>query len=181
MAGYDSFRSIGPVMANVHATGLRTALWRGDLGTELPLLADGSPRPGANITNGGHVMLTNEQTQAVVDAVNTASAKWKLAFNSGSAAGCVEHYEKDAVMHARPFGTFTGTTEIQRFWQQLLDDGFSDVEYIDPKVDVVDETRALLTSGWKMNKAAGVIHKDLWVVQENGLAKLREDDFEATS
>lgn len=37
--GYDSFRSIGPVMANVHATGLRTALWRGDLGAELPLLA----------------------------------------------------------------------------------------------------------------------------------------------
>ena len=42
MAGYDSFRSIGPVMANVHATGLRTALGRGDLGAELPLLAGSS-------------------------------------------------------------------------------------------------------------------------------------------
>ena len=38
--GYDGFRSIGPVMANVNTTGQRTALWRGDLGTELPLLAD---------------------------------------------------------------------------------------------------------------------------------------------
>jgi hypothetical protein len=49
VAGYDSFRSIGPVMANVNATGLRTALWRGDLGTELPLLADVSPRPKAGV------------------------------------------------------------------------------------------------------------------------------------
>jgi len=49
VAGYDSFRSIGPVMANVNATGLRTAIWRGDLGTELPLLADVSPRPLAEV------------------------------------------------------------------------------------------------------------------------------------
>ena len=82
-------------------------------------------------------------------------------------------------MHARPFGTFTGTAEIQSFWQQLIDDGFSKVEYIDPKVEVVDETSAILTSAWKMNKAEGVIHKELWVLQENGIAKLREDDFEA--
>lgn len=40
MTGYDSFCSIGPVIANVHATGLRTALWRGDRGAELPLLAE---------------------------------------------------------------------------------------------------------------------------------------------
>jgi hypothetical protein len=39
MAGYDSFRSIGPVMTNVNATGLRTALRRRDLGAELPYLA----------------------------------------------------------------------------------------------------------------------------------------------
>jgi hypothetical protein len=40
VAGYDSFRSIGLVMANVNATGLRTALWRGDLDAELPLLVE---------------------------------------------------------------------------------------------------------------------------------------------
>ncbi len=45
MTGYDSFRSIGPVMANINATGLRTALWLGDLGAELPLVAD-SGYPG---------------------------------------------------------------------------------------------------------------------------------------
>ena len=39
MGGYDSFRSMGPIMENVHITGLRAALWRCDLGAELPLLA----------------------------------------------------------------------------------------------------------------------------------------------
>jgi len=30
-----------------------------------------------------------------------------------------------------------------------------------------------------MNKADGVIHKELWVLQADGTTKLREDDFEA--
>ena len=124
--------------------------------------------------------MTNEQNKAVLEAINTASTRWKEAFNSGNASGCAEHYEKDAVMHARPFGTFTGTAEIQRFWQQIMNDGYANVEYIDPKIEVVDETSGMLTSGWKMNKAEGVIHKELWVVQEGGIAKLREDDFEVT-
>lgn len=126
-------------------------------------------------------MITNEQNTSALNAVHTASASWKSAFNSGDAAGCSNQYEKSAVMHARPFGTFTGTEEIQRFWQGLIDDGFSDVDYIDPKVDVLDEASAILTSGWKMNKAAGVIHKELWILQPDGTAKLREDDFEAKS
>lgn len=84
-------------------------------------------------------------------------------------------------MHARPFGTFTGTTEIQAFWQKLIADGFSDVEYLDPTIEVMDATSAVLTAGWKMNNAQGVIHKELWVLQADGTAKLREDDFEAMS
>ncbi len=112
-------------------------------------------------------------------AVQEASENWKNAFNSGNAAGCAAQYEANAVMHARPFGTFTGTEEIQGFWSKLIADGFSDVEYIDPTLEVVDETSMLLTSGWKMNNARGVIHKELWVLQDDGTAKLREDDFEA--
>ncbi len=69
--------------------------------------------------------------------------------------------------------------EIQGFWQKLIDDGFKDVEYIDPKIEVLDDSSALLTSGWKMNNAGGVIHRELWVIQADGSAKLREDDFEA--
>ncbi len=123
-------------------------------------------------------MITEEQKNTVLDLVRDSSTKWKEAFNSGNAAGCAAQYEEDAVMNAKPFGTFTGTSEIKAFWQKLIDDGFSDVDYINPVVEVVDEMRAVLKSGWKMNKAAGVIHKELWVIQSDGTAKLREDDFE---
>ncbi len=125
-------------------------------------------------------MTTELQKTAVLNAVEKASSQWVSAFNSGDAAGCASQYEKAAVMQARPFGTFSGTAEIQGFWQKLIDDGFSDVEYLDPQIDVIDETSAILTSGWKMNNASGVIHKELWVIQQDGAAKLREDDFEAT-
>ena len=126
-------------------------------------------------------MITEEQKNVVLNAVDRASQAWKSAFNSGDAAGCAAQYEKAAVMHARPFGTFNGTDEIEGFWKKLIEDGFSDVDYIDPEIEVVDETSAVLTSGWKMNKAGGVIHKELWVLQPDGTAKLREDDFEAMS
>ncbi len=124
-------------------------------------------------------MNSTKQAQTVLDAVKKASTEWKQAFNSGDAIGCAAQYESDAVMHARPFGTFTGTAEIQNFWQQLIDDGFTDVNYVEPQITVIDEATAILTSGWTMNKAAGVIHKEQWVLQEDGTAKLREDDFEA--
>ncbi len=124
-------------------------------------------------------MVTDEQKAMVLNAINTASELWKKSFNSGDAVGCVSQYEEDAVMNARPFGTFTGTVEIQGFWQNLIDQGFSDVEYVGPKIEVVDDKSAILTSNWKMNKASGVIYKELWILQEDGTAKLREDDFEA--
>ena len=124
-------------------------------------------------------MTDNQQKEMVLAAVNQASAAWKAAFNSGDAAGCAAQYEADAVMHARPFGTFTGTAAIQAFWQNLINDGFAEVDYIDPKIEVIDADSAILSSGWKMNKAKGVIHKELWVLQDDGTAKLREDDFEA--
>ena len=124
-------------------------------------------------------MLSEDQKSVVLDAVTKASSRWKAAFNAGDAAGCAAEYEPTAIMHARPFGTFSGTAEIQEFWKNIIDNGFGDVEYINPTIDVRDEKSAILTSGWKMNKASGVIHKELWVLQEDGSAKLREDDFEA--
>lgn len=124
-------------------------------------------------------MTTEIQKVTVLEAVKTASTEWQSAFNSGDAAGCVAQYEETAIMNAKPFGTFTGTAEIQGFWQKIIDDGFADVEYIEPKIEVIDATSAILTSGWKMNKAGGIIHKELWVLQEDGKAKLREDNFEA--
>lgn len=124
-------------------------------------------------------MLSDDQKNTVLAATSAASKQWQSAFNAGNAALCAAQYESTAIMHARPFGTFTGTTEIQAFWEKLITDGFSDVEYLDPKIEVINATSAVLTSGWQMNNAKGVIHKELWVLQADGTAKLREDDFEA--
>ena len=121
--------------------------------------------------------MNETRNNEILAAIKLASETWKNSFNSGNAAGCAAQYEPNAVMHARPFGTFTGTDAIQAFWQQLIEDGYTDVEYIDPKLEVVDESSAVLTSGWKMNKAGGVIHRELWVLQPDGTAKLREDGF----
>ncbi|MBE9068088.1 isochorismatase [Leptolyngbya cf. ectocarpi LEGE 11479] len=124
-------------------------------------------------------MHQNPQTSELLAAVSEASARWKMAFNAGDAQECAAQYEATATMQAIPFGLYAGHDKIQSFWQQLIDNGFSDVEYIDPKIDVLTKTTAVLTSKWKMNKAHGVIHKELWVLQADGTAKLREDIFEA--
>ena len=125
-------------------------------------------------------MTTDDQKQIMLDAVDIASSKWKAAFNRGDAAGCAAQYESSAVMQAKPFGTFYGTSEIHTFWQQLIDDGFANVKYVNSQVKIIDETSAVLTSDWIMNKASGVIYRELWVLQADGTAKLREDNFEAT-
>ena len=123
--------------------------------------------------------MTEQQKNVVLAAVREASERWKTAFNSGDAAGCTSQYEEDAVMKAEPFGVFQGVDDIQAFWQKLVNDGFAEVEYVDPEIEVIDQSSAVLKSGWKMNSAKGVIHRELWVLQADGSAKLREDHFEA--
>ncbi len=82
-------------------------------------------------------------------------------------------------MVATPFGTFTGRAEIEAFWTKLVEDGFSDVAYIDPNIDVIDDESAVLSSKWNMNKAHGEITRELWVLQSDRTVRLREDHFEA--
>ncbi len=75
MAGYDSLRSSGPVMANVHATGLRTALWRGDLGTQLPLLAElRHSNGGIYAVTTGYSFSRNTSVERSVPPLTAASA-----------------------------------------------------------------------------------------------------------
>ncbi|CAB9514680.1 expressed unknown protein [Seminavis robusta] len=124
--------------------------------------------------------VSDSEKEAVLSATQAASKLWKDSFNSGNAAGCAAQYESTALMEAKPFGTFKGTEEIQGFWQKLIDDGFSEVEYVEAtKLEVVSADSVVLSSNWKMNKAKGVITKELWVLQGDGTAKLREDHFEA--
>lgn len=120
-------------------------------------------------------MTDNQQTlQLCKDAIG----RWQRAFNQQDAAGCAAQYQADAVMDARPFGTFTGREQIQAFWQKIIDDGFKDVQYTDVVWEQVAKDSFVLTSSWTMNKAFGVVHRELWQVQEDGLARLVEDDFE---
>ncbi|WP_028304331.1 YybH family protein [Oceanospirillum maris] len=126
--------------------------------------------------------MTQEQTLL---ACKAGIAAWQAAFNNQDAAGCAAQYEEDSVMHARPFGTFIGREAIQTFWQGIIDQGFSDVDYTDIEwVTMNDDSCVLtddscvLTAKWTMNKAFGVVHHEQWRIQADGSALLAADDFE---
>ncbi|MCW8327795.1 nuclear transport factor 2 family protein [Photobacterium sp. SDRW27] len=111
-------------------------------------------------------------------AFKNGITKWKSAFNQQDATGCSAQYTDDAIMHARPFGTFTGTEEIQAFWQQIIDSGYRDVAYQNTTWELKDDNCFILRSEWTMNKAFGVVHEEHWMLQPDGTAKLAYDDFE---
>ena len=116
---------------------------------------------------------------ALKGAVAAASAGWIASFNNSDAAGCASFYEDDATMYSVPFGAFRGRAEIEAFWARLIKEGFAIVEYIDPKIEIIDERSAVLTSTWATNKADGVIIRELWALQPCGRALLKEDCFVA--
>ena len=64
-------------------------------------------------------------------------------------------------MHAVPLSTFIGKSAIEEFWQQLIDDGLSDLRYIDLRIIFVDKDSAILTANWNMNKAGGLVYREL--------------------
>ncbi len=122
--------------------------------------------------------MTDKQNEILTTAVWEGSNRWQSAFNLGDAAGCAACYEETATMNAKPFGSFSGRADIEAFWGNIMADGFSDVAYIEPKIEVIDDKSAILSATWRMNKAHGVITKELWVLQDDGVVLLREDDFE---
>lgn len=122
--------------------------------------------------------MTQANESTIRAAVEAASRRWQDAFNGGDAAGCAAAYEEDAVMNASPLGTYSGRADIETFWSKLIADGYRDVEYIDPTIELLDGRSAILSAGWRMNKAHGIITRELWVLQADGTALLREDDFE---
>ncbi len=122
--------------------------------------------------------LSKQQQDIVINAVKKASKHWVDSFNNGDAAGCASAYEDKSVMSAKPFGIFHGVNDIQTFWENLIAQGYDDVRYIEPVIEVINEHTAVISSKWEMNKAHGIITKELWVLQDNGEAKLRIDNFE---
>ena len=123
-----------------------------------------------------------EQETATLIACKEGIAAWQAAFNQQNAAGCAGQYTENSVMDARPFGTFKGREEIQAFWQNIMDQGYKDVAYSDVQWQAVNQDNSeegyILTSSWTMNKAFGVVHKEHWIVEADGKARLISDDFE---
>ena len=111
-------------------------------------------------------------------AAQKALSDWKSAFNAQDAKGSAAQYEIGATMDAKPFGVYHGRTEIQKFWQGIIDSGFKNVKYQNTVWRKLDDQRYTVSSEFTMNKGFGVVHKELWVIQEDGTAKLRDDSFE---
>ena len=116
--------------------------------------------------------------QQVLEACKEGIATWQKAFNNQDAKGCAEQYNDNAVMQARPFGSFEGRHTIESFQQGIIDQGFKEVEYTDVEWRKFDDTSFILTSKWTMNKAFGVVHRELWRIEADGKARLIEDEFE---
>jgi len=128
------------------------------------------------MADNANIRATNDLT--LHTAVVTASKAWKDAFNSGNAAAAAALYEDDAVMIVKPFGTFKGKKAILAFWTDLVNKGLDDVVYSNTITTIVDHKSIRITANWKMNNAHGVITNELWVLQPDGSALLREDYFE---
>ncbi|MGY3572783.1 YybH family protein [Vibrio paucivorans] len=115
---------------------------------------------------------------SVLDACKAGISAWQSAFNHGNAKGCAQQYAEGTTMVAKPFGTFVGREAIENFWQGIIDQGFSNVEYQDVEWTAEGEDGFILTSSWTMNKAYGVVHKEHWKLQADGKARLEYDEFE---
>ncbi|MEM9644720.1 MAG: nuclear transport factor 2 family protein [Planctomycetota bacterium] len=118
----------------------------------------------------------NEQ-QISKEVIDTA-AGWAASFNRGDASGCADFYTENAKMQAEPMAQVQGREAIREFWKTLIDGGYADVQYLDPKVKVLSESKAELRSPWSMNLASGLIHRELWERQEDGNWRLADDHFE---
>ncbi|WP_419533922.1 YybH family protein [Endozoicomonas sp.] len=121
------------------------------------------------------MMLINE----IFPAVESASRAWRMAFNSGDLIGFSAFYEKNAVLHISPFGSYSGVDEIKAFWQSLIDQDLKVLEYFGIQMTRVAGDQIILRGSWTMNKASGLIHKELWALQDNGYVLMREAELEA--
>ena len=103
---------------------------------------------------------------------------WQKAFNNQDAAGFAAQYTEDCIMEAKPLGVFKGREQILGCWQNIIDQGFVNVEYSNVKWEAAEDGGYILTSNWEMNKAFGVVHREHWIVEQDGKARLKSDSFE---
>lgn len=106
------------------------------------------------------------------------SRKWIQDFNNRNVNGCVEAYTIDAVVNARPMGTYKGLSEIEGFWRPFIETGAGDLEHSNVVMAVEDDTKVLLKADWKMNLGEGKIIQQRWVKKSDGKWLLEYEDFE---
>lgn len=106
------------------------------------------------------------------------SRKWIQDFNNKNVNGCVEAYTIDAVVNARPMGTYKGLSEIEGFWRPFIETGAGDLEHSNVVMAVEDDTTVLLKADWKMNLGEGKIIQQRWVKKSDGKWLLEYEDFE---
>ena len=106
-----------------------------------------------------------------------ASKQWIFNFNHGNTAEIADAYTEDALMVAKPFGTFKGRKAIREFWTPFIKSGATDLKYSNTNVNVVNDKKVIIASDWSMNVGKGVITNETWV-KLDGQWKLQEDHFE---
>lgn len=121
--------------------------------------------------------MTDVDNDKVKQEVRERSSKWIASFNSGDVDACIAAYKNDAVMNAKPFGTFRGIAEIDAFWRPFMASGPGELEYSNVELEVIDPDTVDLSADWKMNVGRGIITKERWVRQPGGWF-LEQDDFE---
>jgi pimeloyl-ACP methyl ester carboxylesterase len=116
-------------------------------------------------------------TKKIEKEVLKASQNWIANFNKGDTITVSEAYTKNALMVAKPFGTFKGKKAIEAFWTPFIKSGATDLKYTNTKIKVVTKNKAILSSDWKMNVGKGIITNETWI-KKGGIWKLSEDYFE---
>ena len=106
------------------------------------------------------------------------SKKWVEDFNNRNIKSCVHAYTIDAIVNAKPMGTFKGIDQIEGFWRPFIETGAGELEYSNVVLAVENDNTVLLKADWKMNVGHGVIIQERWVKQPDGNWLLEYDDFE---
>ena len=119
--------------------------------------------------------MTKDQ-KAKADVIGAATG-WAAAFNAGKAKACSSFYAENAMMRPEPMEPVEGRPAIAAFWEGLIENGYKNVRYLDPQVEMLSETRARLSSPWCMNRARGMIHEELWD-KVDGVWNIAKDHFE---
>lgn len=106
------------------------------------------------------------------------SRQWIASFNQGDVDACVAAYKPDAIINAKPYGSFQGTESIDGFWRPFMEAGAGDVVYSNVQVRAIDDQTVVLSADWSMNVGSGIITLERWEKQPDGKWLLDQDDFE---